>query len=38
MWIVLLAAVIKVPIAALMLWIPFRNDEAMRAPEAPDSI
>jgi hypothetical protein len=37
MWIALLAALIKVPIAGLMLWMPFRNDEAMRAPELPDS-
>jgi hypothetical protein len=37
MWIALLAALIKVPIAGLMLWMPFRNDEAMRAPQAPDS-
>jgi hypothetical protein len=37
MVIVLLAALIKLPIAGLMLWLPFRNDEAMRAPEPPDS-
>jgi hypothetical protein len=30
-WIVLLAGLIKLPIAALMLWIPFRYDESMRA-------
>ena len=35
--IVLLAVLIKVPIAGLMLWLPFRNDEAMRVPEKPDS-
>jgi hypothetical protein len=35
MSIVLLLALIKLPIAALMLWLPFRNDEAMRAPELP---
>jgi hypothetical protein len=33
-WIVMLAALIKLPIAALMLWIPFRNDEAMLARDA----
>ena len=33
LWILMLAALIKLPIAALMLWIPFRNDEAMRVPE-----
>ena len=38
MLIVLLAALIKLPIAGLMLWIPFRDDEAMRAPEAPELI
>jgi hypothetical protein len=32
MSIVLLLALIKLPIAALMLWLPFRNDEAMNAP------
>jgi len=36
-WIVMLAALIKLPIAALMLWIPFRNDEAMRDPDVSDS-
>src|SRR5262245_32741718 len=29
-------ALIKLPIAALMLWIPFRNDAAMNAVEPPD--
>ncbi len=33
----MLAAIIKLPIAALMLWIPFRDDAAMRAPESTDS-
>jgi hypothetical protein len=37
MLIVLIAAVIKLPIVGLMLWLPFRNDEAMRAPDLPDS-
>jgi hypothetical protein len=36
-WMVMLAALIKLPIAALLLWIPFRYDESMRAPEAQDS-
>jgi hypothetical protein len=31
-WMVMLAALIKLPIAALLLWIPFRYDESMRAP------
>jgi hypothetical protein len=37
MWIVLLAGLIKLPIAALMLWIPFRYDEATQAQDASDS-
>jgi hypothetical protein len=36
-WILLLLTLIKLPIAGLMLWIPFRDDEAMRSPEASDS-
>ena len=28
MWVLLLAGLIKLPIAALMLWIPFRYDES----------
>jgi hypothetical protein len=37
LWILMFAALIKLPIAALMLWIPFRYDEAMRLPDTPDS-
>ena len=37
LWIVILAGLIKLPIAALLLWIPFRYDESMRAPDASDS-
>jgi hypothetical protein len=37
MVIVLLAALIKLPIAALLLWMPFRDDDAMKAPDVPDS-
>jgi hypothetical protein len=33
MLIVLLLGLIKLPIAALMLWLPFRNDEALRASD-----
>jgi hypothetical protein len=33
---IVLLGLIKLPIAALMLWMPFRNDEAMRATEPPD--
>jgi hypothetical protein len=36
-WMVMLAALIKLPIAALLLWIPFRHDESMRVPETQDS-
>ncbi|HEV3283935.1 MAG TPA: hypothetical protein VG010_07000 [Solirubrobacteraceae bacterium] len=38
-WILLVTTlVIKLPIIALMLWIPFRNDEAMSsAPDTPGS-
>jgi len=35
--IVLLATLIKLPIAAMMLWIPFRNDEAMSVPPDAES-
>jgi len=34
---VLLAGLIKLPVAALMLWLPFRYDESMRSPDVPDS-
>jgi hypothetical protein len=34
---VLLAGLIKLPVAALMLWLPFRYDESMQAPDMPDS-
>jgi hypothetical protein len=33
MWILLFAGLIKLPIAALMLWIPFRYDESAVAIE-----
>jgi hypothetical protein len=33
---IVLLALIKLPIAALMLWIPFRNDAAMSTGEPPD--
>jgi hypothetical protein len=34
MWLViaLILGLVKLPIAALMLWLPFRNDEAVKAP------
>jgi hypothetical protein len=36
-WILFFAALIKIPIAGLMLWIPYRNDQAANAPDVPDS-
>jgi hypothetical protein len=33
--IVLVLGLVKLPIAALMLWMPFRNDEATKTAEAP---
>jgi hypothetical protein len=33
----LLLGLIKLPFAALMLWMPFRNDEAMRETDVSDS-
>jgi hypothetical protein len=36
-WIILFAAVVKIPLAALMLWIPFRYDEAANPADVPDS-
>ncbi|MFI4989504.1 MAG: hypothetical protein ACHQHO_01130 [Solirubrobacterales bacterium] len=33
---IVLLALIKLPIAALMLWVPFRNDPAMNTAEPPD--
>jgi hypothetical protein len=45
LWMLLvLFGLLKLPLAGLMMWMPFRNDEAMRAhaaasdvPDAPDS-
>jgi hypothetical protein len=34
MLIVILATLVKLPIAGLLLWVPFRDDEAMRVPDA----
>jgi hypothetical protein len=33
---ILLLGLIKLPIAALMLWLPFRNDPAINVGEPPD--
>lgn len=34
MWILLLLGLLKLPIAALLFWIPYRYDESMRVVEA----
>jgi hypothetical protein len=31
---IVLFGLIKLPLAGMMLWLPFRNDEAMHAPDA----
>jgi hypothetical protein len=36
-WVLLLAGLIKLPIAALMLWIPFRYDESQIVSDPSDS-
>lgn len=36
-WIMVLAVLVKLPVAGLLLWIPFRDDEAMRSSDVPDS-
>jgi len=36
-WILFAAALVKIPLAGLMLWMPFRNDEAMPSPDPSDS-
>ncbi len=36
-WVLFLFALVKIPLAGLMLWIPYRNDEAVKAPDVPDS-
>lgn len=37
LWILLLAALVKIPLAGFMLWIPFRYDEAATGEDIPDS-
>jgi hypothetical protein len=37
LWILLFAGLLKIPLAALMLWVPFRYDESLRAAENPDA-
>ena len=37
LWILLIVGLAKIPLAGLMLWIPFRHDETLRAPDLPDS-
>jgi hypothetical protein len=38
LWMVIvLLGLVKLPVAAMMLWIPFRNDQAMSAPATADA-
>lgn len=37
LWVLMLAALVKLPIAGLMLWIPFRNDESAVRSDLNDS-
>jgi hypothetical protein len=37
LWILMLVALVKIPLAGLMFWLPARYDEAMRAPDVGDS-
>ena len=37
LWILLFAGLVKIPLAGLMLWIPFRHDDAVAAPDVSDS-
>jgi|SRR5271170_996799 len=37
LWILLFAGLLKIPLAGLMLWLPFRYDEAASAPDVSDS-
>jgi hypothetical protein len=36
-WIIFFAALVKIPVAALMLWIPYRYDESAEVPDVSDS-
>jgi hypothetical protein len=36
-WILFFAALVKIPLAGLMLWIPYRNDQATEAADVSDS-
>ncbi len=36
-WVLFAVAIVKIPLAGLMLWIPYRNDEAMNAADVTDS-
>ena len=37
LWILLFAGLVKIPLAALMLWVPFRYDDSLGVPDIPDS-
>jgi hypothetical protein len=36
-WVLFFVALVKIPLAGLMLWIPYRNDEAVSSQDVPDS-
>jgi hypothetical protein len=36
-WIIFFAALVKIPVAGLMLWIPYRYDESAEIPDVSDS-
>jgi hypothetical protein len=36
-WIIFFAALVKIPVAALMLWIPYHYDESAEVPDVSDS-
>ena len=36
-WVVFFAALVKIPLAGLMLWVPYHNDQALNTPDASDS-
>ncbi|HTW43859.1 MAG TPA: hypothetical protein VMD79_16245 [Solirubrobacteraceae bacterium] len=33
-WVLFLAALVKIPLAGLMLWVPYHNDQVLNAAEA----
>jgi hypothetical protein len=37
LWILMFAGLVKIPLAALMLWVPYHYDSTQDAPDIPDS-